>query len=83
MDACVRDLQGMNSNQCKAARALLGLTQDQLAGRAKVGLSTVIDYERGRRTVSDEKIQDIQIALELAGIIFLDGDGVKLRKGRK
>jgi transcriptional regulator with XRE-family HTH domain len=83
MDARVRNLTVMSPSQCKAARALLGITQDQLAGRAKVGLSTVIDYERGRRAVSDEKVQDIQIALELSGIIFIDGDGVKLRKGRK
>jgi transcriptional regulator with XRE-family HTH domain len=59
-----------------------GNPQDQLAGRAKVGLSTVIDYEREGRTVSDEKVQDIQIALELLGVIFIDGAGVKLRKGR-
>ena len=73
----------MNSAQCKAARALLGMTQSQLAERANVGLSTVVDFERARRHVSDEAIGTIRSALEKAGIEFIDekggGPGVRLR----
>jgi transcriptional regulator with XRE-family HTH domain len=70
-------------SQCKAARALLSLTQEQLAGLADVGLSTIADFELGRRAVSAEKVQDIRLALEHAGIMFIDGDGVKIRRDRR
>ena len=41
-----------------------------------------MDFERRRREVSAEKIQAMRIALELAGVMFTNGDqpGVKLRK---
>jgi hypothetical protein len=48
-----------------------------------VGLSTVADFELGRRAVSAEKVQDIRLAQETAGIMFIDGDGVMLRKDRR
>jgi DNA-binding transcriptional regulator YiaG len=70
-------------SQCKAARALLDLTQGKLAGLADVGLSTIADFELGRRAVSAEKVQDIRLALEHAGIMFIDGDGLTLRRRRR
>ena len=75
----------ISPSQCKAARALLGLTQPQLARASDLGLSTVVDFERGRRKVSDAAVQALKVALEEAGIIFIDenggGAGVRLRKG--
>jgi hypothetical protein len=47
-----------------------------------VGLSTVYDFEKGRREVSREKVQAMRIALELAGVMFGNG-GVTLRKDRR
>jgi hypothetical protein len=38
-----------------------------------VGLSTVYDFEKGRRAVSREKVQAIRIALEIAGVMFDGG----------
>src|SRR5215218_9147682 len=35
--------------QCRAGRSLLDMTQSQLANAAKLGLSTVVDFERNRR----------------------------------
>jgi transcriptional regulator with XRE-family HTH domain len=69
--------------QCKAARALLDITQTRLAQMANAGLTTVVDFELGRRSVSAEKIQDIRLALENLGILFIDGNGVKLRRDRR
>ena len=70
--------------QCRGARGLLGLTQPELASAAKLGLSTVVDFERSRRAVSEVAIQAIREALELAGIEFIDenggGPGVRLKK---
>ncbi|TPW00516.1 MAG: hypothetical protein USCAAHI_00035 [Beijerinckiaceae bacterium] len=74
----------MSRDQCRAARALLKMTQRQLAKAAGVGVSTVMNYELGtRRNVTPEMIQSIRIALELAGVMFDGNGGVKLRKGRK
>jgi transcriptional regulator with XRE-family HTH domain len=60
------------------------MTQPQLASLADVGLSTVVDYERQRRTVSDDAVSKMHAALEAAGITFIPenggGAGVRLRK---
>jgi DNA-binding transcriptional regulator YiaG len=70
--------------QCRAARALLDMTQSQLAKAAELGLSTVVDFERERRLVSDEATKTMRSALERFGVEFIDenggGPGVRLRK---
>jgi transcriptional regulator with XRE-family HTH domain len=75
----------MNPSQCRAARALINLTQPRLAEAAGVGLSTIVDFEKQRRTVSIEAQAAIQRALEDAGVEFIPenggGPGVRLRKG--
>ncbi len=76
----------MSPAQSRAARALLDMTQTQLAEAAGLGQSTVIDFERARRTVSESAIAAIQAALEAAGVLFIEdngeGPGVRLRKER-
>jgi transcriptional regulator with XRE-family HTH domain len=71
--------------QCRGARGLLGLTQPALASAARLGLSTIVDFERSRRAVSKEAVQAIRAAFERAGVEFIDenggGPGVRLRKG--
>jgi transcriptional regulator with XRE-family HTH domain len=70
--------------QSRGARALLDVTQPQLASMAGLGLSTVVDFERSRRPVSKEAVKSICKALQDAGIEFIDenggGPGVRLRK---
>ena len=61
----------MTPAQCRAARALLDITQSELAEAAGLGLSTVVDFEKERRQVSDDAVQAIQNALERAGITFI------------
>jgi transcriptional regulator with XRE-family HTH domain len=75
----------MTPAQCRAARALLGITQSQLARAAKLGLSTVVDFEKERRLVSNEAVKAIETALQRAGIEFMDGNGggEGLRKRQK
>ncbi len=74
----------MKPAQCRAARALIEMTQPDLAKAASLGLSTVVDFERERRTVSESAIAAIRAALEGAGVIFVEsngeGAGVRLRK---
>jgi len=52
----------------RAARNWLAWTQAELAERAKVGLSTVKDYESGKRVPIANNLLAIQAALEDAGM---------------
>lgn len=74
----------MTPAQCRAARALLDWHQSKLAEAAGIGLSTVVDFERKRRTVSEAARKTLQRALESAGVEFTNGGqpGVRMRKGR-
>jgi len=73
--------------QCRGARALLDMTQPQLASASGLGLSTVVDFEKSRRPVSKEAVQAMGRALQDAGIEFIDenggGPGVRLRKRQR
>ena len=76
----------MSPAQCRAARAFLDLTQSQLAHAAGLGLSTVVDFEKARRQVSDNAVEAIRIALERAGVEFIDESGwrgLRVRKSPK
>jgi transcriptional regulator with XRE-family HTH domain len=79
-------LKPMTPAQCRAARALLDITQSELADAARLGLSTVVDFEKERRQVSEDAIRAMQNALEHSGIKFSSetgvGEGVFLRKSR-
>ncbi|WP_138470852.1 helix-turn-helix domain-containing protein [Poseidonocella sp. HB161398] len=74
----------MTPAQCRAARALLEMTQPKLAEAAGLGLSTVVDLEKSRRVVSNQAIAAIRAALEAAGVEFIPenggGVGVRLKK---
>lgn len=61
----------ISPEQCRAARAWLGWAQPELATRAKVGLSTVRDFETGTRTPIANNREAMQRALEGVGVKFL------------
>jgi DNA-binding XRE family transcriptional regulator len=68
----------MTPEQCRAARAWLDMSQGELAKAAKVGLSTVKDFESGKRTPIPATQTAMRVVLERAGIGFpfaLDDDG--------
>ena len=64
--------------QLKAARALLGWSQDGLAQASGVGASTIKRMETREGSIGGhaDNVWKIQAALEDAGIIFIDKDGV-------
>jgi transcriptional regulator with XRE-family HTH domain len=73
----------ITGRQLKAARALLGIEQAELAKRARVARGTVrrmesFEGEVGSRTGT---LSQVQAVLERAGIEFITGDktGVALR----
>ncbi len=82
-------LRVVTTRQIKAARALLGWSQADLAKRSGVSEPTVarlesMDGELGGRELTAEKIR---AAIEGAGVLFIDenggGSGVRLRKRSK
>ena len=77
----------ITSKQIRAARALAGLDQLELAERAGIGVATIriIEGAKDRIAGTAQTIVRIQKALEAAGIIFIDqdekyGPGVRLKK---
>jgi len=73
----------MTAAQIRAARALIGMTQAELAAMSGVSLPTIKRIETG----ADAKVSTVaslQSALEAAGVEFIPenggGAGVRLRK---
>jgi len=69
--------------QCKAARAFLGWSQQQLADKVRVVQKTITDYERGITSPQRRIAEDIKTILQDAGIKFEnddEGQGAKLLK---
>lgn len=62
----------MTPEQCRAARGWLGWTQAGLADASKTALSTVKDFEAGKRKPMANNLAAIQAALEKAGAGFVD-----------
>ena len=65
----------MSPEQCRAARALLDWSQEELAKSSRVSLSTVRDFEKKRREPIKNNFAAIKQALENFGITFVfDGE---------
>jgi transcriptional regulator with XRE-family HTH domain len=60
----------MRPEQSRAARGWLGWTQAKLAEEARVGLSTIKDFEAGKRIPITNNLQAMRQALEAVGIKF-------------
>lgn len=77
----------IGARQIKAARALAGLSQRDVATRAGIGIATMrrIEAAIDEVTGSAQTLSRIQKALESEGVRFIDqddqgGPGVRLRK---
>ena len=73
----------MTPAQCRAARALINWSTQQLASQAEVGVNTVNRFEGGQ-DARMSSVDKIRAALETAGIAFIQrnggGSGVRLRE---
>ena len=74
-----------SSEQLRAARAILRLEQKGLSDASKVSLATIkrLEANPGELTANRPTIAALQLALESAGVEFIDenggGPGVRLR----
>lgn len=57
----------ISSEQSRAARGWLNWSQEELAKRARVAVSTVRDFEKGRRTPVLHNLEAIMLALAEGG----------------
>jgi transcriptional regulator with XRE-family HTH domain len=65
----------ITSRQVRAARALLGWTQEMLADKALVALTALKRLEsENNLSVRDDTRHQVVKALESSGIVFLDSD---------
>jgi transcriptional regulator with XRE-family HTH domain len=76
-------MQEITAAQCRAGRALLDWSQQQLADAARVGVATVRQFEGSGAAPRKATVDAISRALDAAGVLFIDqngnGAGVRLR----
>jgi ribosome-binding protein aMBF1 (putative translation factor) len=73
----------ITGQQVKAARRLIGWTQDSLAVEIRVSPTCISNFEMGKRRPSVLIVSVIQRALEAAGVEFVEGEpGVILKRGK-
>jgi transcriptional regulator with XRE-family HTH domain len=73
----------ISAAQLRAARELLGCSQDDVAGASGLEITTIANFELGKRSPDREALGEIRITLEAAGIEFVESvgsTGVKLRQ---
>ncbi len=74
----------MTPSQCRAARALVGMSQDELATRSGVAKRTIASFESDTRQPYPRTVDALRTALEAAGVEFIaengGGAGVRLQK---
>jgi DNA-binding XRE family transcriptional regulator len=80
----------VTAGQIRAARALIGWKQAELAKAAGISEISVKNIEREATDPRSSTVAAIQAAFEKAGVVFLDsgdtrdgGPGVRLKKGRR
>lgn len=66
----------MTPEQCRAGRALVAMSQQDLANASEVAKTTIINFETGKRQPYKRTIAAMQAALEARGVAFTE-DGVR------
>jgi transcriptional regulator with XRE-family HTH domain len=77
----------ITASQCRAARALIGWSQQELASQAGVGIMTVHQLEKDGSQPRRATLEVVERALESAGVEFIEenggGAGVRWRKAER
>lgn len=71
----------LSPNQCKAARALLGWTQEDLHQKSKLAKKTIAAFETGDRNSHPSTLTALRTTLETAGVVFIDEGEVSAEGG--
>jgi transcriptional regulator with XRE-family HTH domain len=65
----------MTPAQVRAARALLGLSQPELAERATLSVTALRNFERGASGLHRNNLAAVRAAIEAAGAELIEADG--------
>ena len=65
----------LTAAQCRIARAALQMDVEQLAERARVSGTTVLRFEKGKKSRHAETVRKLEAVLEEAGVVFIPADG--------
>jgi transcriptional regulator with XRE-family HTH domain len=63
----------LTPSQCRAARALLDWSQQNLAEYSKIGNATIRNFEGGKSVPQHATLDVLKRCLEAAGVVFVDG----------
>lgn len=69
----------MTIEQCRAARGLLGWTQQDLADASGLSKTAINNFEKGHSDIKTESLRAIRQAFESAEIEFQDNTGLRKR----
>lgn len=73
----------LKPSQCRAGRALLGWSQDDLEARSQVSKKTIAEFEREAQIPYGQTLREIELALEAGGVQIISenggGAGVRLK----
>lgn len=69
----------MTIEQCRAARGLLGWTQQDLADACGLSKTAINNFEKGNSDIKSESLRAIRMAFESLDIDFIGQDGLKRR----
>lgn len=74
----------LSSEQCRAARAMLDWSREDLAAKSGVSRPTLADFETAKRKPYDRTLSDIRHTFEAAGLEFIPenggGAGIRFRE---
>ena len=65
----------LSAAQCRAARALLKWTQEDLAAHASVSAPTIGNFETETRSPLSATLAQLRAAFEAAGVTLIEDDG--------
>lgn len=67
----------LTPEQCRAGRAIAGMSQQDLADASEVAKATIANFETGNRKPYKRTLVALQAALEAQGVIFTEDGGVR------
>lgn len=73
MDDEVQPYRSLSPASCASARALLGLSEEELAAAARISVSTLRRYEAGELAQSAYVLRQLHEALVGQGAMFIAG----------
>ncbi|WP_434714721.1 helix-turn-helix transcriptional regulator (plasmid) [Rhizobium sp. YTUHZ045] len=74
----------LSPSQCRAARALLAWSEEDLSSASRIARATIAGYEAGKLSPDDQALRDMKRSLEDAGVLFIpeNGGGAGVRLAR-